>query len=139
MTIFGERNIFMRRAVIILILLATAVGVGVLTCFLYNERTEVLECDEMTCADCFFDPDTGFEGKFLCEKRGRQIKSFDYSIEDDTLYITLNVCAGVTNTMETDEDGYVTVTIDDADILTEVEDVRYRDTEKDIDIYIIWK
>lgn len=129
----------MRRAVIILILIAIAFGVGFLTFFLYNVRTEVLKSDEMTCADCVIRPDGSFEGKFLCEKKGRQIKSFDYTIEDDTLYITLNVCAGVYNIMETDEDGYVTVIIDDTDALEDIEDVRYRGNDKDIAVDIVWE
>ena len=129
----------MRRAVIILILIAIAFGVGFLTFFLYNVRTEVLGSDEMTCADCVIRPDGSFEGKFLCEKKGRQIKSFDYAIEDDTLYITLKVCAGVYNIIETDEDGYVTVIIDDTDALEDIEDVRYRGNDKDIAVDIVWE
>ena len=41
--------------------------------------------------------------------------------------------------METDEDGYVTVIIDDTDALEDIEDVRYRGNDKDIAVDIVWE
>ena len=69
MTVFGERSLIMRRAVIILILIAIAFGVGFLTFFLYNVRTEVLGSDEMTCADCVIRPTEALRASSFAKKR----------------------------------------------------------------------
>ncbi len=116
----------MRRAIIFLILLALMSCIAVAVYAAYNNHVQIAELNDLSSNSRVLDSNGNFSGRFKYNKEGLSIKSFDYFVIEDDLYITIYVAAGLGNT-ETDEEGYTVIEIDD---LPDIDKVYYKNEDK---------
>ncbi len=103
------------------------------TAFGYQESK--LKNNDVTKTELSIDQNGTFSGKFRTEKTGRQISGIKYKVEDGNLYITVLATIGEKKALETDKDGYATLTIEG---LPEIEEVFYRTKDKDESLTVDW-
>ena len=113
---------------VLFVVIALLIGLGVAyTAFIISGYSEIrLENNEVEMKELTVDENGTLSGKFRSKKTGRPISSIEYSIDDDELYITVIATNGEKKALETDEDGFVTLTISE---LPEIEEFFYKNAE----------
>lgn len=115
----------MRRAIIFFILLAVMSCIAFDVFLLYYTHSEPSELIDLTSTARKLDSKGNFTGKFKPSSETLKIKNFEYFVLEDDLYITVYV-AGVGSSLETDENGYITIEISG---LPEIDKIYYFDGE----------
>ena len=114
----------MRRAIIFLILLVLMCGIAFGIYSAYNNHDEIIDLVDLSSKARRIENGT-FTGKFKPTSGEMKIKSFSYAVIKGELYISIYV-AKAGDFLETDDEGYVTVTIDD---LPEIDKIYYYNGE----------
>lgn len=126
---FLQWSVDMKRAIAIFTALLFMLGVMLLTYVLYSNHELELKYKDVLCGDKYFTSETEFVGKFSCSLTGKSLCSYEYSVSDGKLYITLYATANSANAMETDEDGYAEIRITTEEPIKNLY-YRYEDEEK---------
>ena len=119
----------MRRAIIFLILLAIMFGIAFAVYSAYSNHVEIADFNELTSNSRKLDSNGNYFARFKYNKEGYYIKSFEYDVVDDDLYITIFVSVGKNdNEDEVDEDGYTIIEI--SGLPDNIDKVYYKNEDK---------